>query len=114
MNNTLKELAKESLVTSREKGFEDATVENLGSKLLLIVTEIAEAYETVRSGDGPKMVWYSGLNGEGKPEGLGSELADIVIRTINVAEALEIDIEARVIEKMAFNKTRPPKHGRKF
>ena len=109
---TLGELAKESLATSRSKGFEDTTIENLGSKLLLIVTEVAEAYEIVRDGIDPQKVWY--YNDNGKPEGLGPELADIIIRTINVAEGLGIDIEAKVVEKMAYNKRREPKHGRKF
>jgi NTP pyrophosphatase (non-canonical NTP hydrolase) len=41
------------------------------------------------------------------------ELADLIIRALDVAYRWDIDIEARIIEKMKKNKERPQKHGKK-
>lgn len=42
------------------------------------------------------------------------ELADIVIRCFDMADAFGIDLEAAILEKHEFNKTRPYLHGKKF
>jgi len=77
--------------------------------LMLIATEIAEAAECVRVGH------LSPMQGAGgKPEGLPSELADVVIRLGDFAGAMGIDLEAAVIEKQAFNRTRSHRHGGKL
>ena len=49
-----------------------------------------------------------------KPEGFGSELADVIIRCLDLAEAMNIDIESIIYIKHEFNKRRPYKHGKKF
>lgn len=41
------------------------------------------------------------------------ELADIVIRVCDLAQELGIDLGEAVVAKMAYNKTRPHKHGGK-
>ena len=51
---------------------------------------------------------------DGKPEGVPFELADIVIRCFDMADAFGIDLEAAILEKHEFNKTRPYLHGKKF
>ena len=48
-----------------------------------------------------------------KPEGIPSELADIVIRVFDICGYYEIDLEAAIKEKMEYNKTRQFKHGGK-
>ncbi len=48
-----------------------------------------------------------------KPEGIPSELADVVIRVFDMCGYYGIDLEAAIKEKMAYNKTRPFKHGGK-
>lgn len=48
-----------------------------------------------------------------KPEGIPSELADVVIRCCHYAGANRVDLAAAVREKTAYNKTRPFKHGGK-
>lgn len=48
----------------------------------------------------------------GKPEGVASELADIIIRTLDAAAAWGIDIEKAVQLKVAYNETREILHGR--
>ena len=82
-------------------------------KLVLIHSEVSEALEEVRKVNYGYALWetYYGLNG--KPEGLPAELADIIIRTLDLAGALGIDIEAAVELKHAYNATRPHRHGGK-
>lgn len=48
-----------------------------------------------------------------KPEGLPSELADIIIRTLDTASRLGIDLDAHVATKLAYNRTRGLHHGGK-
>lgn len=49
----------------------------------------------------------------GKIEGVPSELADVIIRVLDMCEHYGIDIEAALAEKHAYNKTRPFRHGGK-
>lgn len=53
------------------------------------------------------------MKGHLKPEGIPSELADIVIRVFDCAVEYGIDIEEQIINKMAYNATRQYKHGGK-
>lgn len=48
-----------------------------------------------------------------KPEGVGSEMADIFIRLLDMAKRWEIDIIAEYERKMNYNWTRPYHHGDK-
>lgn len=48
-----------------------------------------------------------------KPEGVPSELADIIIRVLDMCGWYGIDIEAAVAEKMEYNETRSYRHGGK-
>jgi hypothetical protein len=48
-----------------------------------------------------------------KPEGIPSELADIIIRVFDAAVEYGIDIEDQVRMKMAYNATRQHRHGGK-
>lgn len=49
-----------------------------------------------------------------KPEGIPSELADIIIRVLDVCGFHGIDIAAAIADKMAFNETRQYRHGGKL
>ena len=51
--------------------------------------------------------------GYAKPEGVPSELADIVIRVMDIAEFYGIDLAQAILDKMEYNNARPYKHGRK-
>ena len=55
----------------------------------------------------------SGVSGNGKPEGVASELADTVIRIADMCGALGIDLEAAIVAKVAYNAGRPYRHGGK-
>jgi NTP pyrophosphatase (non-canonical NTP hydrolase) len=53
------------------------------------------------------------LEGERKPTGFGVELADAVIRILDICGIYGIDLEKVLMEKMEFNKTRSYRHGGK-
>lgn len=71
-------------------------------------SELSEALEAFRDRGTEK--WY---REDGKPEGIASELADTIIRIADMAGALGIDLEDAIVEKLAFNRTRPYRHGGK-
>jgi len=91
------------------EGDPDGIRDHVVSKLALITTEVAEAIEVIRDGRKFADTWYDG----DKPQGLTSELADIVIRTLDLANMLNLDITSMVREKTEFNATRGHKHGGK-
>lgn len=93
------------------EGRETLDATTIGSMLALVHSEVSEALEELRDGRLPGDVHYK--HGSLKPEGFGIELADAVIRILDLCGALEIDIERCVQLKHAFNETRPPRHGGK-
>jgi hypothetical protein len=169
------ELSKTIRADNASKGF-DPTEGGVERYLLLTVSELCEAQDQLRDGYGINEIYYSGgfTDEDGvcykgtKPEGFPVELADAIIRildiqakleltidrlnmdynfplenlesellkTINfisstsysrtyslnlaltrllsIADDLGIDIEKVINEKLAYNRTRPAKHGRKF
>lgn len=46
-----------------------------------------------------------------KPEGVGSEFADVLVRLLDTCHRYNIDLFAEWRQKMDFNKTRPHRHG---
>lgn len=87
---------------------QDRTNDAIGAKLALCHSELSEALECIRTGDTEARVTDSG-----KPEGLPSELADVVIRVLDLAGWLQIDLGEAIRAKHAFNATRPYRHGGK-
>lgn len=105
----LEEIQTECHYLAREKGFWDGRDEkSIPAMLALIHSEISEALEAYREGDigGP---WYY----EGKPEGFGVELADAIIRILDLAEGFNIDLAKLIRIKLEYNKTRPQMHGKR-
>lgn len=49
-----------------------------------------------------------------KPEGIGSEMADVLIRLLDTAQRHGIDLRAEYERKMAYNRTRPIQHGKAY
>lgn len=90
------------------------------SRLALITTEVAEAIEELRGGHLIDETYYPTKTLEApegaerhKPEGVPSELADVVIRALDLAHEASIDLPAMIAEKLAYNTTRPHLHGKK-
>lgn len=103
-------IAAEIRFDNASKGF-DPLEGGIDRYLLLAVSEICEAQEELRDGRAADEVYYSD---HGKPEGFPVEIADALIRLMDIAARLKIDIGAVIGRKLAYNRTRPPKHGRQF
>ena len=70
-------------------------------------SELSEALEEYRNG-APAVYRV-----DGKPEGIGAELADCIIRILDYCAWADIDIEGTIRTKHEFNKSRPYRHGGK-
>jgi hypothetical protein len=123
----LRRLQRQVEEWSRAKGWYDREVP-VPESIALLHTEASEMMEAHRMGAAPKDRWYTWdkgaafsshpfFHGErdemGKPEGIGPELADIVIRALDFASRHGLDLAELVDEKMAHNWTRPHRHGEK-
>lgn len=84
---------------AEKKGFWDVEDSGVADKLMLIVTEVAEACEADRVGDF---------------DNFKEEIADIVIRVFDLCGAMNIDIEYEIEKKHAANLERPKRHGKRY
>lgn len=76
----------------------------------MVHSELSEALEDYRNGLKPDVTLK---DDGGKPYGIPSELADVVIRVADMCGYYNIDLEAAVKAKLEFNRTRPYRHGGK-
>jgi len=111
--STLQKLAHQTAV---EKGWWEGNNHNIPEKLMLIVSEISEALEEYRNGKPCSFIYIDDFRPDelnNKPEGFPIELADAVIRIMDLCGYLNIDLEAAITQKMDYNATRPYRHGGK-
>lgn len=103
----------------------------LPEQLMLVVSEASEALEAFRNPNMDPQRPYiadatstSGLRGKGepfyddhvdgaKPEGVDSELADVLIRVLDISNRAGIDVVDAMRRKMAYNRKRTHRHGGK-
>lgn len=108
----------------------------VGDLIALLHSEVTEAFEAYRNNE-PDL-WYEYDFGDekttptdvmatqptyttpghsnvifGKPQGIASELADVIIRVLDMAEEKRIPLMRAIFDKHAYNQTRPWKHGGK-
>lgn len=108
-SHTLDLMANEVFQNNVNHGFWEGKVEdyNKGEKLMLIVSELAEALEAIRAHDSPddKLSQYPGEH---------VEIADAIIRLLDYCAAYKIPIGEVLLAKHNYNVGRPYKHGKKF
>lgn len=121
----IKVLCDESAAISKSKGFSGQSFPEF---IALVHSECSEALEEFRGNKGITEIWYSELvehdgisyrrpctadTPGAKPEGIPSELADVLIRIFHYCGENNIDLGSAVLDKLAYNRTRAHKHGNK-
>lgn len=117
-----------------DHGFYDDENINIPEKLMLIVSELGEAMEAYRKDHYSDLDEYNKCidiwdNYENKDklltnpfipifektikDGFEDEIADTIIRLLDLCEYMKIDIKQHIELKMKYNESRPYKHGKK-
>jgi len=122
IEGNLDEMQKEVGNWRRAKGFK-TNWNNVPEKLMLIVTELSEAMEAYRHIDLEVLENKLPISAEATPtmeqatcitwwNNFEEEIADTVIRILDLCDALGIPLTEHVYAKMAVNELRPVKHGK--
>ena len=88
------------------KGQDLTDINTVGCKLALIHSEVSEALEAARKG----------MPASEKIPDIGNfeeELADTVIRCLDLATRMNLDLGAAIVKKVNYNEGRPYMHGGK-
>lgn len=117
MSKTLAEMKAEVNEYCQAKGWRKHPL-SFGDKIALLHSEVSEALEAYRNwgledATGIDEAGFVVKTSPPKPEGVGSEFADVLIRLLDDCAYFGIDLEAEYERKMAFNRSRPYRHGGK-
>ena len=115
----LNKLAKEIHDAASDKGFWDKPREK-GTLLMLCVSELSEAMEADRKDRFADLAKYDKGVSTGNvfedyvKDTFEDELADTIIRILDMCGAYGIDIERHIKLKMEYNETRERMHGKRY
>ena len=114
----LTRLAKEIYNRNVEKGFWDHE-RNIGEMLMLVVSELGEAMEALRKGKmaperEPGLAYDKDWFAANIKDTFEDEVADALIRILDMCGGLGINIDYHVKAKLEYNATRERLHGKKF
>lgn len=114
--HVLRSMQEAVVANTKEKGWYD-TDRTFGDDIALLHSEVSEALEAYRDhgvrsfGTHPDGEICDDPCAAAKPEGVGSEFADVLIRLFDSCARYGIDIAYEYDRKMAYNRTRPYRHG---
>lgn len=122
----IKATSKEIHENAKAKGFWDKE-RNLGEMLMLIVSEVSEAMEADRKAHYSDWVdmlppfmtnipddEFKKIFEREVKNTFEDELADAVIRILDLSHSRNIDLEWHIKQKMRYNAMRPHMHGKKY
>ena len=126
----INELSKIIHENNKAKGFYEDE-KNIGEMLALVHSEVSEALECDRKGKFFQMsdAWngfpidvilndndqdFVRFFSDQAKDTFEDELADIMIRVMDLAAFKNIDLESHIKAKMRYNTMRPYKHGKKY
>ena len=121
----INELAKKVHYNAVSKGFFE-NEKNIGEMLCLIHSEVSEALEADRKGLYANVKCFEAFSDFDRPShdafsfesniknSFEDELADIMIRVMDLAAFKGIDLEKHIALKMEYNSRRQFKHGKKY
>lgn len=122
----LNELSREIYEENKQRGF-DVLKENVGQTLMLVVSELAEALEADRINKHAEMDAFEFRAEDRKcledfkcdfeeliKDSFEDEIADAIIRLLDLCGALKIDIDSHIDLKRRYNATREYRHGKKY
>lgn len=130
MNNPTKNIcsgmnqtAQHILENNKAKGFWDKD-RNVGELLMLVTSELGEAMEAHRKGKFADWETYKQQTDEDSMDNqlfathikdtFEDEIADAIIRLLDMAAGLGIDIEKQINAKVQYNESRPKLHGKLY
>lgn len=105
---TLQSLQRDIHECAVAKGWYDGSTERNSAELIALMhSELSEALEAFRKGNPPDKHCPQFGNAE-------VELADCIIRILDAAEHLKIDVVSAIVAKTEANWKREPRHGGKL